>query len=791
MTLDSATNLYVGGHFTMAGDQSARNVARWNPSTQTWTNLGDGVQGTVNGLLADPSGLVYAGGTFTEAGTLSAYHIAAWDPVTGTWTNLGSGVNGEVIALALDAEGNLYVGGAFTSAGGVAANNVARWNPLSLTWTNLGEGMNDAVTTLAVSSNGILYAGGWFTVAGTSTVHYVTQWNGSEWLPMGSGMNDVVTSLAFDGSGRLFAGGLFSTAGSVTARAVAVWNGDSWSGLSLGVSCSVMSLDYDPSSGLMHAAGWISCSAGSGNTLVSSHNGTNWSPFATMNNMITVIRSDRLGGLYAGGLFTEADQNRHCRYIAHSRGNHSDGLGHGFNNTIDALAVDRDGTIYAGGWFHCATDHSNVMHIARWNKDEQQWTGVGGGTHNGVMAMAFGPDHALYVGGFFTNAGNMTANHIAVWNGTTWTNMCKGLNGAVTAVKVDSSGRIYAGGYFTKSGLGCSATHIAQWNGTTWTNLGDGFSPSPYVAVHALAVDSQDHLYAGGSFTNSGGLKVSNVARWDPIDQSWTNLGLGVDQFLEVHALAVDSEDRLYVGGHFTNAGGVAVGHIARWDPVTGTWTNLGSGLNNTVMAIEIDGAGRVFAGGEFMRSGNELTYGVAMWNGTAWTGLGDGVDGNVYAMASGSSDTLYVGGDFWKAGDINAPYIASFTLFDRDDDGLPDWWELFYFGDETIAQRSDLCANGEDSIWSAYVAGIDPNDPMAAIPEPEIMHTADNQIRLYIAATSTGRIYGVIGTTNLLAAPQVWLPVISEQHGSGTAISFDLPGSARLMMLRSRIRLP
>jgi hypothetical protein len=56
----------------------------------------------------------------------------------------------------------------------------------------------------------------------------------------------------------------------------------------------------------------------------------------------------------------------------------------------------------------------------------------------------------LYIGGDFTTAGNVTANHVARWNGTNWSALGSGMNNTVVALAV-SGGTLYAGGWFTSS----------------------------------------------------------------------------------------------------------------------------------------------------------------------------------------------------------------------------------------------------------------------------------------------------------------------------------------------------
>jgi hypothetical protein len=75
-------------------------------------------------------------------------------------------------------------------------------------------------------------------------------------------------------------------------------------------------------------------------------------------------------------------------------------------------------------------------------------------------------------------------------------------------------------------------------------------------------------LYVGGSFTEAGGVPANNIARWD--GKQWSALGVGTNG--AVRALAVWDRDGegpeapgLYIGGEFTMAGGIPSPYIAKW----------------------------------------------------------------------------------------------------------------------------------------------------------------------------------------------------------------------------------
>jgi len=183
--------VYVGGGFTSAGGVSANNVARFNTQTNTWSSLGTGSSNGVFGgveALAVSGNEVYVGGYFTSAGGVSARNVARFNTQTNTWSSLGTGSSNGVDSLvfALAVVGNeVYVGGEFTSAGGVRANGVARFNTQTNTWSTLGTGSSNGVSVggvsggvyaLAVSGNEV-YVGGRFTSAGGVSAIGVARWN--------------------------------------------------------------------------------------------------------------------------------------------------------------------------------------------------------------------------------------------------------------------------------------------------------------------------------------------------------------------------------------------------------------------------------------------------------------------------------------------------------------------------------------------------------------------------------------------------------------------------------------
>ena len=493
---------------------------------------------------------------------------------------LPNGTNGEVRAM-LRVGTDIYVGGNFTAVGNVAANYIAKWN--GTTWSSLGmgagNGVDGSVYALAATGSGEVYVGGYFTQAGGVAANRIARWNGMAWSSLGTGagngVNGFVNALAVAGGGEVYVGGTFTQAGGILANYIAKWNGTTWSSLGTG------------------AGNGVNCS-----------------------DVVLAVSSN--GDVYVGGNFTQA------------------------------------GGVAANG-------------VAKWNGTawSSLGTGVGNGLNGIVYALAVSGNGEVYAAGAFTQAGGLAANRIAKWNGTAWSSLGtgagNGVNSNVSALAVSGSGEVYAAGIFTQAG-GAAAKYIAKWNGTAWSSLGAGVNSY----VNALAVSGSGELYAGGGFTQIGGVAANGVAKWN--GTTWSSLGIGAGNGINgfVNELAVSGSGEVYAGGNLTQAGGVAANYIAKWNGTT--WSSLGTGasngVNGGVYALAVSGSGEVYVGGSFTQAGGVGTTNIAKWNGTAWSSLGTGLNNVTGALALGTANQVYAGGGFGGVGD-NSKASVGFAIYD------------------------------------------------------------------------------------------------------------------------------
>jgi fibronectin type III domain protein/PKD domain-containing protein len=333
------------------------------------------------------------------------------------------------------------------------------------------------------------------------------------------------------------------------------------------------------------------------------------------------------------------------------------------------------------------------------------WAALGAGlTPTGAVYAGAVSGEVVYVAGDFTEAGGAPANYVAKWNGTSWSGLGSGFVYTVYAAAL-SGDDFYAAGYF-ETADGSVANRVVKWDGVSWSVLGE-FANGEENYLVAMAVAGSDiyvaeTFYVSWPFYSQGYI----LHKWD--GTSWSELP-ALDG--AVNAITISGND-VYVGGYFTEAGGVPVNNIAKWDG--NNWSALGPGVNGGVSAIAISGSD-AYIGGSFTTAGSVPANYVAKWNGSSWSALDSGLNHFVYAIAVSGND-VYVGGEFTLAGTIQANRIAKWnnTGWSALDAGLNSWVTT------VLASGNDVYAGGAFRTagcqWAFKVAHYSVEQPILTV---------------------------------------------------------------------------
>lgn len=300
--------------------------------------------------------------------------------------------------------------------------------------------------------------------------------------------------------------------------------------------------------------------------------------------------------------------------------------------------------------------------IAAW--DGVDWTSLGKGVRGGNSSYGtfiYGSriyDNELYVWGDFDSAGTVAAPDIAKWNGTSWSAIGMGSDNSIYCTALYNN-QLYAGGTF-KNMDGSSASCIAVWDGNTWQAVGNNSLKGGYV--HDL-YEYQNELYAVGDIDSVNNVPCKYIARWN--GTLWDTVAGGMNWMTPNQPASLNYpgfvltewNGKLLVGSTTSDielpantnfyawdgtqwslfsssyymskirkfykynnklysCGREHIGPQSRvweWEPESGQWHSLGSGLYNTVMTLATY-QGELYCGGLFnTRYGGRHNY-ISKW---------------------------------------------------------------------------------------------------------------------------------------------------------------------------------
>ncbi|MCR9172667.1 MAG: PKD domain-containing protein [bacterium] len=292
----------------------------------------------------------------------------------------------------------------------------------------------------------------------------------------------------------------------------------------------------------------------------------------------------------------------------------------------------------------------------------QTWQDVGGGTNNSSHGMLVWNGQLVNLGSF-----NNPCNRVAVWDGTSWSCLGGGV-GIVARAGCVWNGNLVVVGDFWNNFQPCPGCNgVAVWDGTSWTALDQGFNND----VLTCTVYNGD-LIIGGDFTQANGVPINRVARWNTTTQTFESMGAVTDMDNDVRCMTV-FDGELWVGGDFNNVGGNSPSDgVVKWDDANSQWiggnfgVDLVGGVNETVRVLYVNpNDGNLYMGGEFpeLIDGNA---GVVDYNmsGIAMYNGSDwtalGTGLNEYCRAIHEyNGNLIAGGYFTTAGGVSCNKIA------------------------------------------------------------------------------------------------------------------------------------
>jgi len=339
---------------------------------------------------------------------------------------------------------------------------------------------------------------------------------------------------------------------------------------------------------------------------------TTYSPLAAFNQPVFALALQPNNQLLAAGDFTMANgvpRQRVARLNSDGTLDASFSLpssADGANASVRALALQSDGRILVGGYF---TNFNSVVmnYIARLNYDGSLDSRFNPGAGADSPVFALGQTFVngaakVLVGGAFASLSGQVFNYIGRLNDdgspdTTFNAGGLGANGTVFALAVQTDGKVVIGGDFTAYN-NTPVNHVARLNvdgslDLNFTNAVSNPAAGANGSVRAIAIQPDGKILIGGLFTNVDGGNLNYLARLNTdgsLDAGFTP-GVGADG--AVLSIALQTDERIVLGGQFTHCSGVSRNRLTRLNP-NGTvdpTINFGAGANDFVAAVAIQEA--------------------------------------------------------------------------------------------------------------------------------------------------------------------------------------------------------
>ncbi|HWN95568.1 MAG TPA: immunoglobulin domain-containing protein [Methylomirabilota bacterium] len=643
----------------------------------------------------------------------------------------GLGPNYAVKSIAAQPDGKILIGGYFYLVDGMGATNIARLNADGTLDSSFQASAPYSVEKIAVLPSGsILIGGPFYSVNGTfrSGIAMLNT-DGSidaSFNPLPQ-VPAYVSSFLPQANGRVVIAGYFSIVDGVARTNVARLNSNG-------------SLD-------------ASFDAGTGS-----------------NGEILALAAHTGGKILMGGnfgYFNGVPRNGIVRLNADGSVDSDFNSGTGANGTVDSISVQSDGKILIGGGFRAFNGVSRHQ-VARLNTDGSLdlTFDPGEGPDALVKTVLAQSDGKIVLGGGFIQVNGTTQNRVARLNSDGSLDLTfdagAGADEMVYSIVELPGDRLMIGGAFTSFDLlprpylvrlvggklptsppaivvppqsmgvqaGEDATfHVLamgepelryQWqvNGTNipgathWTltlpnvrstNAGDytvivsnalGFAMSPGAAlsvnspsrqpgapdisfytgtgpndrVHAIAVQGDGQIVIGGAFTEVNGTLRNHIARLTSsgsVDATF-NPGLGANE--RVFAVAVQPDGRIVAGGSFTNVNGLARDRVVRFETngAVDLGFNTALGPNAEVHAVAGYTNGSVIIGGRFTFVNGVPRNGVARLHADGSVDFSFAPLVNqgavIFALAVQADGQILIGGFFQYIGGVQRTHIARFN---------------------------------------------------------------------------------------------------------------------------------
>lgn len=375
----------------------------------------------------------------------------------------------------------------------------------------------------------------------------------------------------------------------------------------------------------------------------------------------TAIQND--GKIIVGGEFDSFNgktENKLVRLNLDGTKDSSFNTGVGFegNCYVKSIIIQSDSKILVAGSF-ISYNSINKKFIIRLNNDgtiDSTFNTIGTGLNTSADVIALQPDGKIVLGGWFTSYNGTTVNRIIRLNADgskdSGFNSGTGFNNTVHTINIQTDGKIIVGGRFT-SYNDVNQNRIVRLNSNgsidTGFNSGSGFNNN----VNSVQLQSDNKIIIGGEFTNYSGVSENRIIRLNDDGTKDASFNVGIGSDWTVNTIGLQSDEKIIIGGEFYLFNNLIKKHLVRInnDGSIDNTFNTGTGFEGGINSLSINSNDKIIAGGNFYSfNGNPMNRIITLnSDGTKDSNfnLGNGLGWSVYRFVQQSNNKIIISGGF------------------------------------------------------------------------------------------------------------------------------------------------
>lgn len=700
VALQTDGKLIVGGDFLNFNGTATPFLCRLLPdgSKDLSFNLGSGINGKVYCSMIQPDGKIILGGSFTNFNGSNATRLVRINSdgsPDATFNTTIAANAGAIYSISLQTDGNLIVVGSFTKYNGVNSNRVARILPngnLDPTF-GIGDGANSLIEEVHIQQDGKMILGGSFLAFNKIPCGKIIRLNSDGTVDttfvQGTGFNGDVSALTTQSDGKILVGGAFLEFNGVAASKIIRLNPDgsidgsfiSGTGFSNGV---VEVIKVNAATSIMI-----------GGSFTGTYNGTDVNRVIFLdssgvinpgfdigsgpqNGTVNALTKDLANSWYIGGSFTVFDSQIQGR-LAKIDGSGTLDFGYltagvGFDSSVLKVIVLADDKTMAFGNFtkFNGTVCNRITRLSENGTIDSSFNNSGTGANNSIKTAVVQTDGKVVFAGVFTNYNGIVRNRIAriLVNGEidATFSIGTGFNNQVYALVLQPDGKIIVAGNFTSyNGVLINRVVRLLPDGTLDSSFTIGSGAD--AIVDCILFHPNGKIVLGGQFSFFNGISYNRMVRLntDGSIDSGFSIGVGFDK--NVYSVALQSDNKMIVGGTFTSYKGASTKRLLRLNSDGSLDTSFAAGLgfsNGEIRAILIQPDNRLLIGGTFFGTYNGIA--VKRMVRLLASGVYDdtfSVDLNntLYSICFTSNNKVLIGGNFNSVSGVTKHRVARLKL--------------------------------------------------------------------------------------------------------------------------------